>query len=305
MNELYPTRRAVRNHLLVDLLTCSTFSVRRWRRYTKIISGFFRRVIYGPRPPLSKRFDLLGFQSLLITPDTHFGDNARQPAHVRCVGTFYESQVHELGGTPSNNKPGFWATFGESGLRELRVGFEVVRLDGFDLPAGGEGGAEVISRDAPRAKFSGFFVAEAHQKHTAARVEDVGEARDVLAAIVVGEDVEQAGVDDGVEAVGQVGEFGGVGDAEVDFEISFGGFRPGAADRFFEIIEADDLVALRGEVERHVAGAAADVEHRAFHSIGNRGESRLDVADVPRRFAGVGLFERLLRRDLSHGVVEG
>src|SRR3954451_14936261 len=151
------------------------------------------------------------------------------------------------------DKPSFGSARGESGTFEIRIDFEMSGLDRFDLPAVGERGLQFFACDAAWPELAGFFVAEAHEENVAASIENVGEPVDILAAVVVAEDVEEAGIDDRVEAVGQLAEFGGVGDAEVDVEISLGCFCAGSADWFVQVIEACDLMAFFREVDGHVA----------------------------------------------------
>ena len=107
------------------------------------------------------------------------------------------------------------------------------------------------------------------------------EAVDVADAIVVIEDVEEAGVDDGVEALFPLIEGEGVFLKEVDGELAVGGFLPGAAQRLLEKIDAGDFVASGGEEDGGVAGAATGIEHRRLGEIGCGGDGRLRAADVP------------------------
>ena len=131
-------------------------------------------------------------------------------------------------------------------------------------------------------------------------VEDVGEAGDVAGAVFVGEDVEEAGVDDGVEATIPLIEGEGVFDEKVDGEFALFGFEFGAADGFFEKIDAGDLEAFGGEEEGGVAGAAAGIQEGSFDQIGGDGDGGLGAADVPGGLAGVGGLESRLVGKSAH-----
>ena len=149
------------------------------------------------------------------------------------------------------------------------------------------------SRDSAWALVAGFLGAETHQKQVAARLKHVGQGLNIAAAVVVGEAVEQAAIQDrGVPFIA-LGEGERIGNAEVGRQAALGGFGAGAADRLFQEIEAGDLMAARGKVQRGVAGAAADIKEGANDSLGNGDERRLWPADVPGRFAGVGVLESL------------
>ena len=140
------------------------------------------------------------------------------------------------------------------------------------------------------------------QEEMAGGIEDVGQAVDVAGAVFVVEDVEEAGVDDGVEATIPLIEGEGVFDEKVDGEFALFGFEFGAADGFFEKIDAGDLEAFGGEEEGGVAGAAAGVEERAFDQIGRGGDGGLRSADVPGGLAGVGGLESGLVGKSAHWV---
>src|ERR1700722_8563189 len=83
----------------------------------------------------------------------------------------------------------------ESGIERERVG-----LDGKDRPSVAERGPQLVLADPARAERPGLKVAEAHQVQVTAGPQYRSQAGDVPDPVVVVEHVEQAAVDNGVEA---------------------------------------------------------------------------------------------------------
>ncbi len=151
-----------------------------------------------------------------------------------------------------------------------------------DAEPGSEGVADLVLVDAPRAG-AGLVLVEAEDVVDAAGAEDGRDARREAGPVVVGEDVEAATVDDGVEEAAQPGEIQGVGLDEAGAEGAGFGFCAGGDDGVEHEVDAPDFVAAGGEVEGVLAGAASDVEDaRADAAVGLEGdEGGLGVADVP------------------------
>jgi hypothetical protein len=159
---------------------------------------------------------------------------------------------------------------------------------------------EIVAGDSARALALWLFIAEAEEEEMAGGVEDVGEAVDVAGAVFIGEDVEEAAVDDGVEFLVPLIEGEGVFDEELGGEVALLGFELGAADGFFEKVDAGDLVTFGGEEKSGVAGAAAGIEDGAFGKIGGGGDGGLGAADVPGGLAGIDFLESGLIGEGAH-----
>src|SRR5215510_1098527 len=87
---------------------------------------------------------------------------------------------------PDDCKPDFWPTLRELDVGELRAHLEPGCLNGFDLPALGEGVVEFPTRYPTRALRPRFLIAEARQKQPAARHKHSPKPLDVAAPVVIG-----------------------------------------------------------------------------------------------------------------------
>ena len=201
-------------------------------------------------------------------------------------------------------RPGTATGSAPSGLRDLREpGFGAVvvegrshlrRADVVHMPPIGEGLQDLLLGHPPRSSPPGRFpVGEAEEVATAAGPEDGSEARGIGAPLVVGEDVEEPGVDSGVELAAQVPETEGVCDQELRSRPSLRRLRPGLLYGERGGVDPQRLVPPRCEEDGVLAGSAAYVDHVAPQGFGRRepGEHRLGPPDVPGRDTPVGLIE--------------
>jgi hypothetical protein len=72
------------------------------------------------------------------------------------------------------------------------------------IPSPSEGVVQFLLRHPAWPLRSRLFVAEAHQEHPTARLQDRRQSRNVLCPVLIGNDVEQAAVDHVGEALGPV-----------------------------------------------------------------------------------------------------
>ena len=108
--------------------------------------------------------------------------------------------------------------------------------------------------------FAGFKLTEGEHEIGPSRPQDSGETPDEAQAIGVGEGVEQAGVDDGIEGPAEVLHIEGVLHQERDGKIAFPRLFPGKLDRPGHRIHSPDLVTALSEKEGILPGPAPDVE---------------------------------------------
>ncbi len=129
--------------------------------------------------------------------------------------------------------------------------------------------------------------------------------------MIIGKNVKEAAVDHVVESLAPVVQGRGVLDEEVHGKAALGGLAFCPPDRFFEKIDAGDLVAAAGEEQSRVARATTRVEDRARDLVRYVDEWFLRLADVPRGLAGIEIFKSRAigyRHPLSlspHGIEAG
>ena len=130
-----------------------------------------------------------------------------------------------------------------------------------------------------------LVVAEAEHVVAPTRGDYLGQAADILLAILVIEDVEQPTVENGVEPIIQLDQAQGVQDEEPRLEAPFGRLGLGELDGPRSDVDADGLVAQGGRQEGMLASAATDIEDLADQSagLGKTLERRLGPSNVPRR----------------------
>ena len=105
--------------------------------------------------------------------------------------------------------------------------------------------------------------------------------------------MEQAAVDHAVELPVERRQRQGVHLEELGVQATLLGLPPGLLDGAFEEVDAQDGVAPLGEEQGVLAGAAARIEDRARHPVGDLDERLLRPADVPGGLAGVHRLEGL------------
>jgi hypothetical protein len=132
-----------------------------------------------------------------------------------------------------------------------------------------------------------------------ARLERQRQVLHIALTLVGIEQVVEPGVDDRREAPIQARGIKGIRHPEVqatgDFRRELGPLRLRLGDGPVDEVDAEGFETQRGEVNREVAGAAADIQHRASWRIflEERDHVRLRGSDVPgRRFLVDGLEER-------------
>src|SRR5262245_16750872 len=119
---------------------------------------------------------------------TTIGDSARTVVFM--VSTSIRSFSHDDG------EPSLGPAFRACAIRELEVGVQLKcdRLDGFDFPAVGEDIVELLPRYL-RDDVALFIGTSTHQEELASVFEYPRQSAGVAPSIIVGEDMEQAGVD--------------------------------------------------------------------------------------------------------------
>jgi hypothetical protein len=122
---------------------------------------------------------------------------------------------------------------------------------------------------------------------------DLGEAARVALPLAVREDVEDAAVDERVEATGEAPELEHVLHLEVDPLIPGPGLGAGERDGAHGEVDPRHLGPVRREEERVLAAAAADVEHPADDGAprGEELDEGLGTPDLPGRGPLVHLVE--------------
>ena len=138
----------------------------------------------------------------------------------------------------------------------------------------------VASNSIDRATFENFYAGKAPW--------DIGKPQGTFAAVadrVIGP-VLDAGCGTGEHALFYAARGHRV--TGIDFvEAALGGLVLGPPDRLFHKVDTDDPVAPGGEEQGVFARAAAGVQDRAGHPVGDRGEPPLRLADVPGGRPGV------------------
>ena len=103
--------------------------------------------------------------------------------------------------------------------------------------------------------------------------------------------MEQAAVDDVVEALAPVLERQGIFDEEDNGEPPFGCLAFGPLDGLFEEVDAGDSKPSTGKEQSRVTRSATGVEDGAADPVGRVDEGLLRLADVQRRLACVQGFK--------------
>jgi len=149
----------------------------------------------------------------------------------------------------------------------------------------------LLFRDSARPLIARLFVAEAEKEQFPARFQDGGQTGDVLFPVIIGKNVKEAAVDHVVESLGPLTQGCGVLDEEVHGKAALAGLAFCSPNRFFEKIDAGDLVAAAGEEQSRVARATTRVQDRARDLVSYVYEWFLRLTDVPRGLAGIEIFE--------------
>jgi len=148
--------------------------------------------------------------------------------------------------------------------------------------------------DPPRqGVFAGVLLAEAEHEVLSAGLEDGCEALCEERSVLVGEDVEEAGVDDGIKRPPEPGKVERVPDPELCLNPPPGGLLLGLPDREGGGVDPEHLVASLREEEGMLPRPAPYIEDGA-RNLSRRGEvdeRRLGPADVPGRRALVDRVE--------------
>jgi hypothetical protein len=204
----------------------------------------------------------------------------------------YQESVCSFDGSiaPNDCEPRVWTTFGELNVSVVADG-KATGYDGFDRPSVGEGFSDFVFTDATRTFPYWFSVAEALQEELRPGVRERGEFLDVLFAVVIGETVEEAAVDNVVELCIEFGEFQYIVLLEGCFDITFDCLFLSLFDGASKDIDAGDLATAFGEEKGVLTSAATDVENCARDLVGGINECWLRSADVPRWLPFVHMLE--------------
>ncbi len=126
--------------------------------------------------------------------------------------------------------------------RELaHLNVEVRRLDGVDVPALGEGVAQLVLSHPPRAPVPGLALAETEQKEPSAWAKRAANAACISRTILVLEHMKDSQVGGGVEALIPLVEVENVRDVKADRDAAAAGFVACLADRLRRSVDADSV----------------------------------------------------------------
>jgi hypothetical protein len=175
----------------------------------------------------------------------------------------------------------------------LRPPLEERGSDPVDPPSVFERRPDLLLRDPAGPVFAGFELTEGEHEAGPSRPQDSGETPDEAQAIGVGEGVEQAGVDDGIEGPAEVLHIEGVLHQERDGKIALPRLFPGKLDRPRHRIHSPDLVTALSEKEGILPGPAPDVQDVAadFPRLLESHELPLWSPDLPVRDSAIRLIE--------------
>ena len=124
--------------------------------------------------------------------------------------------------------------------------------------------AELGLSDASRATPVGFVFAEAEEMKRGARQHGKSQASRVAAAVLVVEDVKEAGVEDAVEAPAERSEVEGVLDFEATVDAAQARLFASQLDRPQRAVDAEDLPTLLGKQQGIFARSAAERRARDY-----------------------------------------
>jgi hypothetical protein len=129
------------------------------------------------------------------------------------------------------------------------------------------------------------MLAETEQPQLAARSEHLADRVDILPAIVIGQHVKQAAVDNIVELPRQLAERQRIHDYETGIQLAGSGFGLGPRDGFLDEINPVHDMASCGKEQCTIAGTAAGIENRTFDPVGHGDQGWLEMTDLPRGLA--------------------
>src|SRR5262249_5124974 len=146
---------------------------------------------------------------------------------------------------------------------------------------------QLLPRHPPRTLARWFLIAKTHQEQSTAGHKHVRKPLNVAATVIVGEDVEQPGVDYAGEPLVPVAKPHGVLHDEFRPQAPLGRLDPGSADWSSQKVNARDPVAAGGEEQGVPPRATPGVEDWAHAPVCDRHEWGLRFPDVPGRLPGV------------------
>src|SRR5215831_1626393 len=180
-----------------------------------------------------------------------------------------------------DRKPRLWPPLRERKVRGLRVCLEAGRFYEFHLETLGERVMQLLPRHSPRTLARWFLIAETHQEQSTAGLKHGRKPLNVAATVIVGEDVEQPGIDYAGEPLVPVAKPHCVLDDEVRPQAPLGRLDPGSADWSSQKVDASDPMAVGGEEQGILPRTTAGVEDWAHDPVCDRHERGLRFADVP------------------------
>ena len=130
-------------------------------------------------------------------------------------------------------------------------------------------------------------------------LEHVRQTVEVAPAILIGEDVKQPAIDHGSESRVPLGKRECVLNQKLYIERLLLRFGSCPADRFLCKINAGNPM-VSGEEQGGIPRTATSVEDRTSDAISDRDKWLLRSADIPRRFARIGLCEGSVVRHVIH-----